>query len=270
MLPSYILKCLLLILLLHFSDIGAQECDPVFGDCSAESIPAPCDSVFEDCSAETADSNPAPCDPVFEDCPAEVAESNTCDPVFGDCKITWREDWKCGPKHRLEDGTPATCRSDVNFCCSAAGWCGETAEHCTCSKCVDYRSVIPGDTKSHSSSSDKENDVDDKIKTKRKTKSSPFLYDDNPQSYWDQIEMKWDENYHIIKSYLKVSSPEILKTLTEAFDSSVSLHPLSCILPNFEEGRASLLDDCNNLGKYLYLDPGIKNLYNNVMNCFVY
>ena len=255
MLPYYILKCLLPILLFHFSDIGAQDCDPVFGDCSAESIPAPCDSVFEDCSAETAEANPAPCDPVFEDCPEEFAESNTCDPVFGDCKITWREDWKCGPDrgHRLEDGTPATCRSDVNFCCSAAGWCGETAEHCTCSKCVDYRSVIPGDTKSHSSSSAKENDVDDKTKTKRKTKSSPILYNDNPQSYWDQIEMKWDENYHIIKSYLKVSSPEILKTLTEAFDSSVSLHPLSCLLPNLKEGRASLLEDCNNLGKYLRL-----------------
>ena len=124
MLPYYILKCLLPILLLHFSD----GCDP----------------VFEDCSAVSAESNPAPCDPVFEDCPEEFAESNTCDPVFGDCKITWREDWKCGPKHRLEDGTPATCRSDVNFCCSAAGWCGETAEHCTCSKCVDYRSE-PGD-----------------------------------------------------------------------------------------------------------------------------
>ena len=61
MLPYYLLKCLLPILLLHFSHIGAQECDPVFGDCSAvsaESNPAPCDPVFEDCSAVPAESNP--------------------------------------------------------------------------------------------------------------------------------------------------------------------------------------------------------------------
>ena len=177
MLPYYILKCLLPILLLHFSD----GCDPVFEDCSAvsaESNPAPCDPVFEDCSAVSAESNPAPCDPVFEDCDTKLGSS---------------------------------------------------------------------------SSSAKENDCDDKKKTKTKTKSSQFLFNDNPQYYWNQIEMKWDENYRIIKSYLKISSPEKLKTLTEAFDSSVSLHPLSCILPNFEEGRASLLDDCNNLGKYLRL-----------------
>ena len=59
-------------------------------------------------------------------------------------RYTWREDWRCGPDYPLEDGTPATCYPILNFCCSAAGWCGETAEHCTCSKCVDYRSE-PGE-----------------------------------------------------------------------------------------------------------------------------
>ena len=59
-------------------------------------------------------------------------------------RYTWREDWRCGPDYPLEDGTPATCYPILNFCCSADGWCGETAEHCTCSKCVDYRSE-PGD-----------------------------------------------------------------------------------------------------------------------------
>ena len=100
-----------------------------------------CDPVFEDCTESS------PCDPVFEDC--KKNEADECDPVFEDCKtessITWREDLRCGPNNPLEDGTPATCNPNINFCCSALGWCGESAEKCTCSSCVDYRTYIPGD-----------------------------------------------------------------------------------------------------------------------------
>ena len=67
----------------------------------------------------------------------EVAEVET--------SSTWREDWRCGPDNPLEDGSPATCNPSYNFCCSEHGWCGETAAHCDCGSCVDYRPENAGD-----------------------------------------------------------------------------------------------------------------------------
>ena len=60
-------------------------------------------------------------------------------------RYTWREDWRCGPDNPLEDGSPATCNPSYNFCCSEHGWCGETAAHCDCGSCVDYRPENAGD-----------------------------------------------------------------------------------------------------------------------------
>ena len=54
----------------------------------------------------------------------------------------WRDDLKCGPKHPLQDGPPAQCDPNNQHghgCCSPGGWCGNTAAHCSCSGCIDYR-----------------------------------------------------------------------------------------------------------------------------------
>ena len=51
----------------------------------------------------------------------------------------WREDGRCGPDYPLEDWTPSACNNQTeDSCCSASGWCGATAEHCTCESCVNY------------------------------------------------------------------------------------------------------------------------------------
>ena len=50
-----------------------------------------------------------------------------------------RSDNKCGPEVPLEDGTPARCDPDsAAFCCSSYGWCGGTAEYCSCETCKNY------------------------------------------------------------------------------------------------------------------------------------
>ena len=61
-------------------------------------------------------------------------------------KIKWRYDGRCGGNNRLPDNSPAECDPDGRYpCCSSDHWwdgeCGNTAEHCSCSGCVDY-SVI--------------------------------------------------------------------------------------------------------------------------------
>ena len=56
----------------------------------------------------------------------------------GEFKRKWRNDGRCGIGYSL----PAECDPDgENPCCSMYGWCGNTADHCSCSDCVDY-SVI--------------------------------------------------------------------------------------------------------------------------------
>eukprot|EP00058_Branchiostoma_floridae_P019749 XP_002605239.1 hypothetical protein BRAFLDRAFT_92287 [Branchiostoma floridae] len=52
----------------------------------------------------------------------------------------WREDWRCGQAFPAEDGNPAECNlGGLKPCCSNAYWCGNTASHCDCKTCVDYR-----------------------------------------------------------------------------------------------------------------------------------
>ncbi|XP_019633250.1 PREDICTED: uncharacterized protein LOC109476684 [Branchiostoma belcheri] len=53
----------------------------------------------------------------------------------------WREDLRCGRGYKAEDQTPAAeCDPGSNFpCCSSDNWCGNTAAHCDCLACVDYR-----------------------------------------------------------------------------------------------------------------------------------
>ncbi|XP_078699837.1 uncharacterized protein LOC144926708 [Branchiostoma floridae x Branchiostoma belcheri] len=52
----------------------------------------------------------------------------------------WRDDLKCGPGFRTEDGYPAECNPDSrNPCCSPHNWCDVTPKHCDCRGCIDYR-----------------------------------------------------------------------------------------------------------------------------------
>ena len=51
-----------------------------------------------------------------------------------------RGDKRCGCEFPLPNGAPAKCESDGKFhCCSEWGFCGDTAEHCNCPTCIDYR-----------------------------------------------------------------------------------------------------------------------------------
>ncbi|KAI8514160.1 hypothetical protein Bbelb_084840 [Branchiostoma belcheri] len=48
----------------------------------------------------------------------------------------WRKDLRCGPAYNAE------CDPGSNFpCCSSDSWCGNTAAHCDCLVCVDYRNT---------------------------------------------------------------------------------------------------------------------------------
>ena len=58
--------------------------------------------------------------------------------------MKWRFDKRCGSKYPLPDGTAAECDPDSTWshCCNEEnGECGETADHCTCRGCIDYRDV---------------------------------------------------------------------------------------------------------------------------------
>ncbi|XP_078616566.1 uncharacterized protein LOC144884896 isoform X2 [Branchiostoma floridae x Branchiostoma japonicum] len=57
----------------------------------------------------------------------------------------WREDGQCGEGFPAADGNPAECDPDGIYpCCSPANWCGNTADHCDCPDCVDYRNTKSG------------------------------------------------------------------------------------------------------------------------------
>ncbi|XP_066297367.1 uncharacterized protein [Branchiostoma lanceolatum] len=57
----------------------------------------------------------------------------------------WREDRRCGQGYPAEDGSPAECDPDgIHPCCSYVYWCGNTANHCDCHTCVDYRNTQSG------------------------------------------------------------------------------------------------------------------------------
>ncbi|XP_078700891.1 uncharacterized protein LOC144927377 [Branchiostoma floridae x Branchiostoma belcheri] len=54
----------------------------------------------------------------------------------------WREDLRCGRGFDAEDKNATECDPGSNFpCCSSDSWCGNTAAHCDCLACVDYRNT---------------------------------------------------------------------------------------------------------------------------------
>ncbi|KAJ8038418.1 Tissue factor pathway inhibitor [Holothuria leucospilota] len=54
--------------------------------------------------------------------------------------LAWRDDLRCGKGYTAPNGEVAQCDPDgINPCCSTAKWCGNTAAHCTCGGCFDYR-----------------------------------------------------------------------------------------------------------------------------------
>ncbi|XP_066271606.1 uncharacterized protein [Branchiostoma lanceolatum] len=62
----------------------------------------------------------------------------------------WREDARCGQGYPGKDGSPAECDpSGIYPCCSPANWCGNTADHCDCADCVDYRDTQSGTQLEH-------------------------------------------------------------------------------------------------------------------------
>ena len=67
-------------------------------------------------------------------------------------KKKWRYDGKCGSFFPLPDGSPAQCNPDgPSPCCSSfdRGVCGNTAEHCLCQICSDYKLVYSEWTESN-------------------------------------------------------------------------------------------------------------------------
>ncbi|KAI8483429.1 hypothetical protein Bbelb_388920 [Branchiostoma belcheri] len=60
----------------------------------------------------------------------------------------WRDDYRCGDGYTTGDGRTAECDPDSIWpCCSPVNWCGNTAAHCNCAGCVDYRNTEIGDRK---------------------------------------------------------------------------------------------------------------------------
>ena len=56
----------------------------------------------------------------------------------------WRSDWNCGTDYPLPDGRATECNPEGKYpCCGGKikGYCGNTADDCQCSDCVDFREV---------------------------------------------------------------------------------------------------------------------------------
>merc|ERR1712025_1253399 len=56
----------------------------------------------------------------------------------------WLASGRCGSQHLLPNGQPGQCdpngrANQVGPCCSSIGWCGNSAAHCDCPECIDYR-----------------------------------------------------------------------------------------------------------------------------------
>ncbi|KAI8483433.1 hypothetical protein Bbelb_388960 [Branchiostoma belcheri] len=71
---------------------------------------------------------------------------------YGPCVVRlaqkWRDDYRCGDGYTTGDGKTAECDPDSTWpCCSPVNWCGNTAAHCNCAGCVDYRNTEIGDRK---------------------------------------------------------------------------------------------------------------------------
>lgn len=61
----------------------------------------------------------------------------------GNPALPWRADGRCGDGLVAPDGSrPARCNPwhpEGHTCCSAAGWCGRSKDHCLCPTCVNYQ-----------------------------------------------------------------------------------------------------------------------------------
>ncbi|KAJ8039921.1 Lectin-B [Holothuria leucospilota] len=54
----------------------------------------------------------------------------------------YRDDYRCGENYLAPNGKPAKCDPNGPYpCCSQWNWCGNTADHCECDKCVDFRNT---------------------------------------------------------------------------------------------------------------------------------
>ena len=56
----------------------------------------------------------------------------------------WRSDGRCGTRYVLNDGRAGQCDPNARGkgegpCCSRFGHCGDTAAHCDCAGCTDFR-----------------------------------------------------------------------------------------------------------------------------------
>ncbi|KAI8521502.1 hypothetical protein Bbelb_012560 [Branchiostoma belcheri] len=52
----------------------------------------------------------------------------------------WRDDLRCGDGYTTGDGSTAECDpGGTGPCCSPYNYCGNTADHCDCADCIDYR-----------------------------------------------------------------------------------------------------------------------------------
>ncbi|XP_019628312.1 PREDICTED: hemocytin-like isoform X2 [Branchiostoma belcheri] len=103
----------------------------------------------------TADGRTAECDPdsIYPCCSPNNWCGNTADHCdcagcvdYRDTVATqkWREDLRCGAGYTTADGRTAECDPDSIYpCCSPINWCGNTADHCDCADCVDYRDTDP-------------------------------------------------------------------------------------------------------------------------------
>ncbi|XP_078579508.1 uncharacterized protein LOC144863813 isoform X3 [Branchiostoma floridae x Branchiostoma japonicum] len=86
------------------------------------------------------------CYPKTKSC-AETIKTNPMN-VFYDRIIEevasrkWREDYHCGYGYPAEGSDRAECDPYSCFpCCSTAGWCGNTPDHCDCPGCVNFQNV---------------------------------------------------------------------------------------------------------------------------------
>ena len=108
------------------------------------------------------DGTSAQCDPDGENPCCDNDENGNCGNTDGYCSCEectdyinvyrdwkesggtqkWRSDKKCGSKIPLPDGTSAQCDPDGDSpCCDDDfyGTCGNTAEHCSCDRCKDFK-----------------------------------------------------------------------------------------------------------------------------------
>ena len=59
-------------------------------------------------------------------------------------ELRWRHDGFCGTDYPMPDGSPAECDPEgKNPCCSDSwnGQCGHTPSHCSCTHCIDYKTI---------------------------------------------------------------------------------------------------------------------------------